>query len=256
MKYFIDISYLGASYNGWQRQENTLNTIQYILEQALTKVSRHDIVVCGSGRTDKGVNAIQQVGHLSLPEKLDPREIIYRANKILPKDIVINKIRKVSDDSHARFDAISRTYKYIIITKRNPFYNDRALLYTKRLDLKKLKEVAEILLHYNNFKSFCKQPEAYQKYNCDIQYAEWHKKENKIEFTISANRFLRGMVRAIVGTSLKVGAGIISPQDFENIIKVQDRSCAYDNVLPMGLFLMKVIYEKSIFVCNYSTYAN
>ncbi len=247
LKYFIDTSYLGVNYNGWQRQKNTSNTIQHIIEQSLTKVSRHDILVYGSGRTDKGVNAIQQIGHLSLPKNLDAQEIIYKANKILPKDIAIDKIRRVKDDSHARFDAIIRTYKYIIITKKNPFYNDRALVFTKILDLEKLNETAKILLHHNNFKSFCKQSEAHQKYNCDIQYAEWHMIENRIVFTISANRFLRGMVRAIVGTSLKVGTGDISLQDFENIIKAQDRSQGYDNASPMGLYLTKVIYPSGCF---------
>lgn len=240
-RYFIDISYKGTNYHGWQKQTNS-NTIQQTIENTLKLLIKKEILIYGSGRTDAGVHAKQQIAHLDLDKNIDSESIKYKLNKLLPNDITINDIKKVDNKAHARFDAIDRTYEYLIIQQKDPFLFDRALLFIKELDLNKLNEASKILLIKDNFKSFCKSKTSVNNYKCKITKALWTKENHIIKFTITSNRFLRGMVRAIVGTIIEVGLGNINIDQFENIIDIKDRREA-KNISPKGLHLSRVNYN-------------
>jgi tRNA pseudouridine38-40 synthase len=241
-RYFIELSYKGTYYRGWQIQPNQI-TVQGEIEQVLSKLNHNSpINVIGCGRTDTGVHASQFFAHFDFETVDNLQSFKFKMNKMLPKDIAIHQIFEVNANAHARFDAIKRTYHYHIITNKNPFLIDTSLLFTQPLDFNKMNQASKILMNYTNFECFSKVKTDVTNFNCTVTNAEWIKTENGYMFVISANRFLRNMVRAIVGTLLEVGAGTISIDDLHQIIESKNRSRAGKSVLPNGLFLAEVKY--------------
>lgn len=243
IRYFLQLSYKGTSYFGWQRQPNAIS-VQEVVEKTLSTVLREDIAVVGAGRTDTGVHASFYVLHFDvLNEISEPEKQLYHLNRFLPDDIAIQKIKRVNSDFHARFSAVSRTYKYFICTKKNPFQTETCYKFTVPLNLEKMDEAAKILFEYTDFTSFSKLHTDVKTNNCKIFQAEWIKTGEMLVFTIKADRFLRNMVRAIVGTLLEVGKGKITVDDFRNIIEMKNRGAAGTSVPPQGLFLVDIEYN-------------
>ena len=246
MRYFIEISYNGKKYHGWQIQPNAI-TVQETLTNALTTILRKDISVVGAGRTDTGVHALQLMAHFDINIPINEREIVQNLNAYLPDDIVVTSIFLVTDNAHARFDACSRSYEYRIWLGRNPFLLDTTYqIHRKQYDIKKMNEAAMVLLEYTNFKCFSKSKTDVKTYNCEINEAKWVLDNCELTFYITADRFLRNMVRAIVGTLLDIGSGKKTKNEFINIIKSEDRRKAGLSVPPQGLFLSEVKYPHTI----------
>ncbi len=246
MRYFFEISYNGTQYCGWQSQPNATG-IQAVVEDALSKLLRAPIEIVGSGRTDAGVHCEQQFFHADLPQEIVADQLKYKLNSFLPYDIAIHSIRRVRDDANARFDATERAYQYRIMREKNVFHHGLRWHYFKPLDIQTMNEAATLLLGTQDFESFSKVNTDVNHFICDIRTANWNQEGNDLVFTIAANRFLRGMVRAIVGTLVSVGSGSITPEDFSNIVKSRDRRKAGANVPPQGLYLVRVTYPESIF---------
>ena len=244
MRYFIECSYRGTEYSGWQIQENA-NTIQAEIERGLSILLNQTISIVGSSRTDAGVHAVQQVAHFDLKnELLNPENLKYRLNKILPFDISIQCIYPVEENYHCRFKAISRKYEYRISSLKNPFTKGLYYEFNHDLNIELMNEACQKLYHYTDFECFSKIKTDVNTFNCTIMEARWEKRENNtLVFHIKANRFLRGMVRTIVGTLLEIGAGKLSVEDFEQIIRSKSRKKASRAVPAEGLFLMEVDYE-------------
>ncbi|MBT8303958.1 MAG: tRNA pseudouridine(38-40) synthase TruA [Bacteroidia bacterium] len=247
MRYFIEFAYNGKAYHGWQKQPNVIS-VQEVLEKALTTLLNESIEVVGAGRTDTGVHAIQMYAHLDLEFPISDPQFVYKMNQFLPKDIVIKAFHHVKDDAHARFDATSRTYNYIISEGKNPFTIESSLLLKNKLDIDKMNQAAAELLNYKNFKCFSKVHTNVKTYNCNVMHAEWKRTDNELIFTITADRFLRNMVRAIVGTMLDIGNNKIEVEDLKGIIESQDRSNAGTSVLAQGLYLSKITYPEDTFL--------
>jgi len=245
LRYFIELSYNGKNYHGWQIQPNAIS-VQEVLEKALTTILRNKTGVVGAGRTDTGVHATQIFAHFNCENLLDETTFVYKLNSILPKTIVVSKVFRVADDAHARFHAIKRSYKYKIITRKDPFLHEYTHLMKLPLDVEKMNEAAKILLDYTNFRCFSKVKTEVHTFNCDIIHAEWNRVGNQLIFSISANRFLRNMVRAIVGTLLNVGLGKIKVEAVHDIIKSEDRGAAGVSVPAQGLYLTEVEYADNI----------
>jgi tRNA pseudouridine38-40 synthase len=245
LRYFIELSYNGKNYHGWQIQPNAIS-VQEVLEQALTILLRTKIGVVGAGRTDAGVHATQIFAHFDSEKALNENEFVYKLNSILPKTIVVDKVFRVADDAHARFHATKRSYQYKIITKKDPFLHEYTHLMKLPLDVEKMNEAAKILLDYTNFRCFSKVKTEVHTFNCDVTHAEWVLDGNQLVFHISANRFLRNMVRAIVGTLLNIGVGKIEVSAIHEIIKSEDRGAAGVSVPAQGLYLTKVEYPENI----------
>ncbi|HTH58167.1 MAG TPA: tRNA pseudouridine(38-40) synthase TruA [Cyclobacteriaceae bacterium] len=245
MRYFFEISYNGSRYHGWQNQANAVG-VQQIVEDALSKLMRHKLEIVGSGRTDAGVHCAQQFFHADFKNELNTDELLHRLNSFLPKDIAIHSIFKVTDSAHARYDARQRSYEYHITTKKDPLSIGYAYYFFKPLDVGLMNRAAKLLIGEHDFTSFSKVKTDVNHFVCHVKKATWRKKNTFLVFEISANRFLRGMVRAIVGTLLDVGTKKISFDDFQEIIKGKDRKKAGMNVPPEGLFLVEVKYLKSI----------
>jgi tRNA pseudouridine38-40 synthase len=247
LRYFFEISYKGTAYHGWQRQRNALS-IQEVVENALSTIFQSDIAVTGSGRTDTGVHCEQQFFHVDLEQPIEEVALMRRLNAFLPGDISIGSIRKVRDDAHARFDAVKRKYTYRISRRKNPFLKDLCYHFYLPLDVDKMNLAASRLLLHDDFQSFSKVKTDTFTYLCDISLAEWTEENEMLVFYVSANRFLRGMVRALVGTLLDVGQGNISLETFDSIIASKDRKQAGRAAPPQGLFLTEVTYPKDIFI--------
>lgn len=247
MRYFIEFSYNGKNYCGWQSQPNAV-TVQEVLEKSLSTLLRQKIEVVGAGRTDSGVHARQMFAHFDTEQIFENENLVHKLNAFLPKDIAIHHIFRVLEDTHARFDAVKRTYEYHITTKKNPFLFEKSMYVNLPLDISKMNEAAKILFQHTDFQCFSKSNTDVFTYNCKIYEAFWKQKENQLIFTISADRFLRNMVRAIVGTLLDVGLKKIQLTDFEQIIKSKNRSRAGASVPACGLFLTKVEYPPEIFI--------
>lgn len=245
-KYFIYLAFNGTNYFGWQIQKNE-ETVQGVLQRVISLKLREEITVIGAGRTDTGVHASFFVAHFST-SKIITDNFVYKLNSFLPKDIVVKKIIKVKENAHARFDAIKRTYKYYISTQKNPFNTDFELVLLKNLDIDKMNKCCDILNKYEDFTSFCKLHTDTKNNNCNIFYSKWEKIGNQIIFTITANRFLRNMVRAIVGTMLDVGENKISISEFKNIIEKKNRALAGHSAKAKGLFLYDIKYPDDIFI--------
>ncbi|MDP4240372.1 MAG: tRNA pseudouridine(38-40) synthase TruA [Bacteroidota bacterium] len=248
LRYFLQIAYNGGDYNGWQIQPNGI-TVQEELEKALEILLRLRIGVTGCGRTDTGVHASDFYAHFDIPEEgmlLPVNQLKYKLNLLLPSSIVIHDIFKVNPDIHARFSALSRTYKYRISMAKNPFCNGFAYFYHQRLDVETMNKAAAILKEYNDFSCFSKSGTQVKTNICHITHAKWDQDGSMLVFTITADRFLRNMVRAIVGTMLDVGRSRITLEDFRKVIENKNRCNAGFSVPPQGLFLSEVKYPDFI----------
>ena len=242
MRYFLELSYNGKNYKGWQVQPDVIS-VQEKLTKALSTILRKEIEVVGAGRTDAGVHASQMYAHFDYEKEL-AENFTYKLNAILPDDIVIYKTILVADEAHARFDATSRSYEYRICLERNPFLLDITWqLYHKTVDIDLMNEAAKILYEYEDFECFSKVKTDVHTFNCTVTNAEWIVEGTMLTFHISANRFLRNMVRAIVGTLLDVGLQKITVNDFRQIIESKNRSKAGVSVPAKGLFLTQVAYD-------------
>lgn len=250
-RYFIQLAYNGTNYNGWQVQDNTPNTIQQILQEKLSLILSQQIEVVGCGRTDAGVHAKDYYAHfdtdLSDLQNSDTTHV-FKLNKILPKEIAIKKIHLVTDTASARFDAQYRTYEYFIHRTKNPFIFDSSLFVFGNLNIALMNQAAAYLLSVTDFTSFSKvNTQAYTN-NCEVTFAQWLKlNENEYVFKITANRFLRNMVRAVVGTLIEVGREKISVEEFKMIVNNKNRSDAGMSAPAHALYLSNIQYPNSIF---------
>lgn len=248
MRYFLSCAYLGKNYVGWQKQQNGFS-VQEAIENAFFTLLQHKIVVHGSSRTDAGVHARNQFAHFDIENTvLDLETLKFRLNSLLPFDIAINNVYQVNDDCHSRFDAISRQYIYRIHTSKNPFVNETSLYYRYPIDLKLMNQACKLLIQNTNFQCFSKVKTEVNNYKCTIEIAEWNCSVDGFEFKIKANRFLRGMVRAIVGTMLEIGSKKINLTDFSAIMEGRNRQNAGKNVAAHGLTLESVDYPITYFL--------
>jgi len=246
MRYFLEIAYNGKNYAGWQNQANAIG-VQSVIEESLSKLFRSPIKIVGSGRTDAGVHCEQQFFHCDLEKTFDPGRLVVRLNSFLPRDIAVQSVMKVIPEANARYDAFARTYHYRITRKKNPFLEGLAWHYFKVLDIQTMNTAAALLIGELDFECFSKVKTDVNHFLCTVRGASWNEEGHLLEFTITANRFLRGMVRSIVGTLLDVGTGKTSMDEFRQIIKSRDRKMAGANVPPHGLFLSRVEYPAGIF---------
>lgn len=247
MRYLFEIAYNGSNYNGWQTQHNGV-AVQTVVEEVMSTILRTPVAILGSGRTDAGVHCEQQFFHTDLPEQSDKGDLLLRLNSFLPRDIVLRSVREVKPDISARYDAIERTYRYQITRVKNPFLLGLSWHYFKALNVDNMNEAAAYILGEQDFECFSKVKTNVNHFLCDIKRASWNQQGDELVFRISANRFLRGMVRAIVGTLLDVGTGKITQQDFVSIIQSKDRKKAGANVPAYGLYLEKVDYPSGIYI--------
>lgn len=246
MRYFIQFSYFGKAYHGWQNQPNAI-TVQEVLENALSVLLSEKIELVGAGRTDAGVHAREMYAHFDFKAITDKIDLIYRLNSFLPGDIAVTNIHAVVDEAHARFDALQRTYEYWICDAKNPFLQEAAHYVKHPLDIALMNKAAELLLGKQDFECFSKSKTDVNNHFCTVTHAQWKKEPDYIAFKISADRFLRNMVRAIVGTLLDVGTGKIDLDTVKAIIKSKDRTSAGVSVPAKGLYLMAVSYPNTIF---------
>lgn len=245
-RYFIQLSYDGSAYHGWQIQNNA-KTIQEELNEALSTALRSEIYCVGCGRTDTGVHAKQFFAHFDLEQPLDSCEqLCFKLNGILPQDIAIQRCFPVTADAHTRFSATSRSYEYLITGKKDPFSVNRAFEHRGTLDIDRMNKGAAELLNHEDFTSFAKLHTDTEHNLCDLQHAEWQLEAGLLTFRITANRFLRNMVRAIVGTLVEVGRGKLSLDDVKHIIEAKDRSAAGFSAPAHGLYLSRVTYPKNM----------
>lgn len=245
LRYFIEISYHGRAYHGWQIQQNA-NTVQYEVNKALTTMCGFPIDTVGSGRTDTGVHAIQQFCHLDLKDHWDVREAKHQLNALLPVDIAVKNIYPVQADAHARFSAVSRSYEYHISRLKNPFRNDISYYYRPVLAIDEMNCACRNLIGEKDFRSFSKAKTSVEHYICNLTGANWEVHNDSYCFYVSANRFLRGMVRTLVGTLLEVGTGRLTVQELREILESGDRKVAGRSVPAHGLFLTKVEYPEQL----------
>jgi tRNA pseudouridine38-40 synthase len=243
-RYFIDVLYKGTLYSGFQVQENA-HTVQAVLDKALSTLFRAPVVTTGSSRTDAGVHALQNFLHFDTALPLHP-QFLYKINAILPEDIVLKAIYAVPPDAHARFDALGRSYEYYLYREKDPFMKDRGYFFPYTLDAGLLQEAAAIIKDYTDFTSFSKRNTQVKTFLCTIHESYWTIGEKQLVYNVSANRFLRGMVRGLVGTMLRVGRGKLTLQDFHNVIAGKDCTLADFAVPPQGLFLVKVRYPEGL----------
>lgn len=243
MRYFIELQYEGAAYCGWQRQPDQ-RTVQGAIEDALTKLLRQPTEIVGAGRTDTGVNASFYTAHFDTTTEIDGSHIAYKLNAMLPHDIAIMRVYKVSDDLHARFDATEREYTYFLSQKKSPFRRHSAWICYFQLDVEKMNEAAKYLLEVDDFTTFAKLNSNNKTNICHVSHAEWTTEDDgTLRFTIRADRFLRNMVRSIVGTLVDVGRGRYTVEEFHEIVDSRDLSRASSGAQPQGLFLSNVKYK-------------
>ena len=249
MRYFIEIAYKGTNYNGWQVQPNAI-TVQQKVNEAVSIVLRHDVQTLGSGRTDTGVHARSQFAHFDSDVEITTYGYLLRINGILPKDIKVVSIFKATDnEAHARFSAVSRSYRYEVCLKQNPFLYELCTFLKRKPNVELMNQAVKYLLQHKDFETFSKVSESQEHHFCDITFAQWTIiEDNMLRFDITGNRFLRGMVRLIVGTLLEVGNGKITPQEFESILISKNRKLASGAVPSQGLYLQKVIYPEGMLV--------
>lgn len=243
MKFFIEIAYNGKAYHGWQKQPDAIS-VQEVLEAALTTALQKKTDVVGAGRTDTGVHAKQLFAHFEAEISMEAEQFIFKLNTILPRDIAVFNIFEVAENAHARFDALSREYMYYVTTKKNPFKIGEAYYIKKKLDVDRMNEAANILIGYTDFKAFSKVKTEVKTFNCKIEFAFWEQVGDEVVFKIKANRFLRNMVRAIVGTLIDVGTHKTSIAEMQKIIEKRNRGNAGKSVPAHGLFLTRVEYPK------------
>lgn len=242
-RYFLRLAYDGTNYHGWQVQDNA-HTVQAELERKVSILLGEKIQITGCGRTDAGVHAREFFAHFNSEDfKFNPNDFVYKLNRFLPKDIAVFDLFEVDAEMHARFSALSRTYKYYINRKKSPFSRNYSYFFNGNLDVKAMMQASEYIKEYSDFTSFSKLHTQTATNICQIEKVYWEDYDDgRLVFTITANRFLRNMVRAIVGTLLEVGKHKIVPETVKNIIEAKDRSLAGFSVPANGLFLEKVTY--------------
>lgn len=252
-RYFLEVSYKGTNYKGFQVQRNA-DSVQGEIEKVFQVILRQQVSMTGSSRTDAGVHAIQNYFHFDLPAPVqmvngvaDEQQLRYKMNAILPADIAVKDLFAVKADAHCRFDAIEREYNYYIYSQKNPFLTDRAFFYPYKLDIEKMNAAAAVVLLQLDFTSFSKRNTQVRNFICQIRESKWVAENGFLIYTVKANRFLRGMVRGLTATMLKVGRGSLSPDDFHAIIEARDCSKANFSVPPHGLFLKAVHYPEHYF---------
>lgn len=241
MRYFIEFAYNGKNYHGFQMQKNA-SSVQETLTKVLQLLLDKTIEIVGAGRTDSGVHAKQMYAHFDCDIVIDASYLIPKLNAFLPKDIVIYAIFEVSENAHARFDATARTYKYYLHTFKDAFLAETSWYYFQKLDVSKMNKACQVLFQYTDFECFSKVHTEVFTFNCSITEAYWEQNGNQLIFTIKADRFLRNMVRAIVGTMINIGIGKINLDDFRAIIESKNRSKAGFSVPAHGLFLTQIDY--------------
>lgn len=239
-RYFLELSYKGTNYSGFQVQENA-KTIQSSVESALQTLYKQPFSLTGSSRTDAGVHAYQNFFHFDTQLQLQQKDI-YNLNAILPPDIAAKAFYKVKDDGHCRFDALSREYKYFIYKAKDPFLNDRAWYYPYKIDVAILHETAQLVKEQQGFKAFSKRNTQVNNFNCSIQLSQWIQESDMLIYNVRANRFLRGMVRALVSTMLRTARGIITVQSFKDLLLSDQQATANFSAPAHGLFLNQVEY--------------
>ncbi len=245
LRYFIELSYNGKGYHGWQNQPNALS-VQEVIEKGLSTLLGQSVAIMGAGRTDAGVHAIQMFAHFDTNVVFVPKDLTYKLNSFLPIDVAIHRIFRVKPDAHARFDATSRAYLYRVALKKNVFTFDNTYFVKQDLDVEKMNAASKILLEYKDFQCFSKSNTDVKTYHCDIMYAQWNIKDDELHFVIKANRFLRNMVRAIVGTMINIGLEKISVTELHAIIASKNRSEAGFSVPAHGLYLKSIEYPEDI----------
>lgn len=246
-RYFLELSYKGTRYSGFQVQQNAL-TVQSEVEKALEIFFRQKIALTGSSRTDAGVHALQNYFHFDFEREIQPSSL-YNVNAILPSDIVLRSVHPAmynGEPAHARFHAISREYRYYIYKFKDPFLEDRAYFFPYTLDMELLKQAAAIVMQHTNFTSFSKRNTQVKTFLCQIMISEWEEGRDCLIYHVKANRFLRGMVRGLVGTLLQVGRGKISLDEFNSIIEKRDCTLADFSAPAHGLFLTAVEYAPGV----------
>jgi tRNA pseudouridine38-40 synthase len=244
-RYFLEVAYKGTNYSGFQIQDNA-PSIQQRVEKALEIFLRQRLTLTSSSRTDAGVHAFQNFFHFDYEGVIDRRQL-YNINAILPADIVLKDVRPVAPEAHCRFDALSREYRYYLYGRKNPFLDDRAWFYPYTLDREKLAAAAALLMEYQDFTAFSKRNTQVKTFNCTLLESAWTEEENGLVYTVKANRFLRGMVRGLVGTMLGVGRGKLSIEEFAGILRQKDNRLADFSAPGHGLFLYQVYFPVSIY---------
>ena len=249
-RYFLELSFDGTAYHGWQVQSNA-NAVQGEVNKALSTILRTDCFVTGAGRTDTGVHALQMFCHFDAElNDFDANKLIHQLNSILPLDISVKALIRVSAKANSRFDARSRTYCYKIVQEKDPFLINKAWFYPFPLDLDLMNKACEVLITYRNFASFSKTGSEVKTDICDLMEASWTKQEGIVLFNIRADRFLRNMVRAIVGTMVEIGSGKMDLTEFKNVIESSDRSKAGFSVPAGGLYLKSITYPYKLTPLN------
>ena len=246
-RYFIEVAYNGTNYHGWQIQKNATG-VQHLLNRALSLKLGDSVETTGSGRTDKGVHALQQYAHFDFHKSINEEQLIFQLNRVLPEDISVKNIFAVTSDAHARFDAISRSYIYNINFIKDPFLIDTSYYRRGELDLELMNRSSDILKTTDDFESFSKVKTDVNHFRCTISKSEWVQDGNKLMYSVTSDRFLRGMVRTLVGTMLDIGTGKTSLHDLKSIIDGRSRKMAGRAVPAHGLFLAEVKYPSSIFL--------
>lgn len=247
LRYFIELSYNGKNYFGWQIQPDAIS-VQEKVNLAISTILNRPILTTAAGRTDTGVHASQMFVHIDTDVAIDTEDYVYKFNAVLPDAIAIHTIKRVQDDAHTRFHATSRSYEYKIFQGRNPFLLDTTWqLYQQQLDVDKMNQAAALLLKHENFKCFSRSKTDVKTYNCKITKAEWVREGKMLTFHITADRFLRNMVRAIVGTLVEIGKGKRNVNDFETIIKSKNRSEAGVSAPAQGLTLTAITYPETVY---------
>ena len=242
MRFFLEIAYSGTNYHGWQIQPNAI-TVQEVVNKAISTLLQEEINVVGCGRTDTGVHASQYFLHFDSQQNIDePKQFVYRLNKLLPNDVACYKCINVNDDAHARFDATFRAYHYFIHQQKDPFKVETSYYFERSLDVEKMNAASTLLTQHDDFTSFAKLHTDNKTNICEVKTAFWTQKDSTLVFEIKANRFLRNMVRSIVGTLLDVGLNNTSVEEFKAIIEAKDRSKAGMSAPANGLFLTKIEY--------------
>ncbi|MGJ5642034.1 tRNA pseudouridine(38-40) synthase TruA [Formosa sp. S-31] len=247
MRYFLELSYNGKAYHGWQNQPNAIS-VQEVIEKGLSLLLKAPTSIVGAGRTDAGVHASQMFAHFDTESLLNEAQLTYKLNAFLPKDIAIHRVFRVQPEAHTRFDAVSRSYLYRIALEKNVFNFEEAYYLKPKLDIDKMNTASGILLEYRDFQCFSKSNTDVKTYNCDIKQAGFSVVKDELHFTITADRFLRNMVRAIVGTLINIGIGKLQIEDLHRIISSKNRSEAGYSVPAQGLYLTKVEYPESIYL--------
>jgi tRNA pseudouridine38-40 synthase len=240
MRYFVELAFNGSNFNGWQRQPNA-PTVQQKLNECFSTYLQQEVDLMGCGRTDTSVHAKQFYAHFDVNNSL-PEKALFHLNSMLPSDIALKRFIEVEDDNHARFDATHREYQYRIISKKDPFEINSALLIHDNLDVRAMNKAAKLIIGNHHFGAFARAMENQITYLCDVSYAFWMEEEDVLTFTIAANRFLRNMVRALVGTFVDIGRGKISAEQILSILDSKDRSNAGSSVAGEGLYLTQVEY--------------